>query len=302
MLLGGGGQGKGVFLSVIREILGVGNVSASTLQTLVENRFATAGLYGKLANISGDVNDVMLSDSGIFKALTGDDLIRAEFKGKPEFNFLNRAKLLFSANQLPPTKDKSTGYFRRWVLIDFKREMVKHPNTHLLAELLEERSGIFNWMLEGAKRVSESGFSYETDPEKMAAAYIERSEPVVKFLEECYIEDFDKHETSAEVFSAYNTWARENKMKRLSSKGFVNAMKNQTIFSLEYTRLGSLDDNGNRPMVFIGIQSKVKYERQQEEAARWKAEEEKVEARAAALKERPVRISDFAEKPLIAVS
>lgn len=302
MLLGNGGQGKGVFLSVIREILGTGNVSASTLQTLIENRFATAGLYGKLANISGDVNDVMLSDSGIFKALTGDDLIRAENKGKPEFNFLNRAKLLFSANALPPTKDKSTGYFRRWVLIDFKREMVQHPNTHLLAELLEERAGIFNWMLEGAKMVRENGFSYENDPEKMAAAYIGRSEPVVKFLEECYIEDFDKHEPSAEVFSTYNAWARENKMKRLSSKGFVNAMKNQTIFSLEYTRLGSLDDNGNRPMVFIGIQSKAKFKRQQEEAARWKAEEEKVEARAAALKERPVRISDFAKKPLIAIS
>jgi phage/plasmid-associated DNA primase len=58
-----------------------------------------------------------------------------------------------------------------------------------------EKAGIFNWMLEGAKGVNANGFTYTNDSEEMAKRYIERSEPVVKFLEECCKEDFDGFES-----------------------------------------------------------------------------------------------------------
>jgi len=253
MLLGGGGQGKSVFLRVICEILSPTNVSAASLQSLIDNRFATSDLYGRIANISGDIPDMALSNTGTFKALTGDDRIRAEKKGKDAFEFWNRAKLLFSANQLPPTKDKSSGYMRRWILIDFNRAMVKDPNPRLTAELLTEKAGILNWMLQGAKQVNEKGFSYTTDSEEMARRYIERSEPVVKFLEACCEEDFDEFEPSKNVFSAYNTWASLNRKKRMGSKEFVNAMRNQTVYSVEYRKRSNYDATYDRPWGFQGI-------------------------------------------------
>ena len=236
MLLGGGGQGKSVFLKVIAEILNTANVSAASLQTLVDNRFGTNSLYGKLANIAGDIPDMALSNTAIFKGLTGDDRIRAEEKGKPAYEFWNRAKLLFSANALPPSKDKSTGYFRRWILIDFNRPMVENPNPRLAAELLEEKAGIFNWMLAGAKRLNESGFSYTTKPEEMAKRYVERSEPIVKFLEDCCVEDFDGFETSKKLYATYNAWARVRHKKRMSSREFLNAMKAQNVYSTEHRK------------------------------------------------------------------
>ena len=234
MLLGGGGQGKSVFLKVLAEILNTANVSAASLQTLVDNRFATADLYGKLANISGDIPDMALSNTGIFKALTGDDRIRAEMKGKNPFDYWNRSKLIFSANQLPPTKDKSTGYMRRWLLIDFLREMVTTPNPRLSAELLAEKEGIFNWMLEGAKRVRENGFTYTSNSDEMAKRYIERSEPVTLFLKECCDEDFESFETSKSLFAVYNAWARHNHKKRMGGREFITAMRNQSAYPIEY--------------------------------------------------------------------
>ncbi|PGV90631.1 DUF5906 domain-containing protein, partial [Bacillus cereus] len=45
------------------------------------------------------------NESGDFKALTGDDVVRVEFKGENSFDFLNRARLVFSANKLPKFKD-----------------------------------------------------------------------------------------------------------------------------------------------------------------------------------------------------
>jgi putative DNA primase/helicase len=212
------------------------NISAASLQTLVENRFATADLYGKLANISGDIPDMALSNTGIFKGLTGDDRIRAEKKGQDPFDYWNRAKLIFSANQLPPTKDKSIGYMRRWILIDFLREMVQNPNPRLAAELLAEKSGILNWMLAGAKRVNEKGFTYTSDPEEMAKRYIERSEPVTLFLEECCKEDFDGFESVKALHAVYNAWVRRNHKKKMGSREFLNAMRNQSKYPVEYCR------------------------------------------------------------------
>jgi P4 family phage/plasmid primase-like protien len=254
MLLGGGGQGKSVFLKVLAEILNTSNVSAAGLQTLVDNRFGTNSLYGKLANMAGDIPDMALSNTAIFKGLTGDDRIRAEEKGAPAYEFWNRAKLLFSANALPPTKDKSTGYMRRWVLIDFNRPMVTNPNHRLAADLLAEKAGILNWMLTGAKRLNEMGFTYTPDPEEMAKRYIERSEPVVKFLEACCSEDFDGFVESKRLYASYNAWAKVNKRKRMGGREFINAMRNQSIYSLEYTKQYLYGEYGDRPWGFSGIQ------------------------------------------------
>lgn len=272
MLLGGGGQGKSVFLKVLAEILNPENVSAASLQTLVDNRFGTNSLYGKLANIAGDISDLALSNTAIFKGLTGDDRIRAEEKGKPAYDFWNRAKLIFSANSLPPSKDKSTGYFRRWILIDFNRPMVTDPNPRLAAELLEEKSGIFNWMLTGAKRLNQKGFTYTNKPEEMAKAYIERSEPIVKFLEECCEENFEGFVSVKELFSFYSMWQRKNHQKKLGSREFLNAMRNQTVMMVEYCRKTldiERDERGYinyeyKPWGFDGINLKVSKDNFQE--------------------------------------
>lgn len=250
MLVGNGGQGKSVWMIVISSILGMGNVSHVALQSLFDNRFASASMYRKLANFAGDIGDMALTESDMFKRTTGNDPIRAEEKGKPAFDFLSRAKQVYSANAIPPTKDKSTGYFRRWIIIEFLREMVQNPNIHLAAELLAEKPGIFNWMLEGAKRVNAQGFTYTKNPEEMAEKYTLLSEPVVAFLRDRCEEDYDEFVPSGELHREYTTWAKEHKKKPVSSKAFVNAMKNQTVYAIEYGRNQARED---RPRGYTGI-------------------------------------------------
>jgi putative DNA primase/helicase len=55
MLLGPGGNGKSTLLGLFRGLLGNANVAAVSLQQLGEDRFAAADLFGKLANICGDL-------------------------------------------------------------------------------------------------------------------------------------------------------------------------------------------------------------------------------------------------------
>jgi phage/plasmid-associated DNA primase len=55
MLLGEGKNGKGSFMAWARLLVGDSNVSEVKPQALDVSRFASAQLYGKLANLAGDV-------------------------------------------------------------------------------------------------------------------------------------------------------------------------------------------------------------------------------------------------------
>ena len=70
-------SGKSVLLNVITELLGKNNVSNVALQNL-SDRFKTAELRGKHVNIFADLPDIEIKDTGIFKALVGEDYINCE--------------------------------------------------------------------------------------------------------------------------------------------------------------------------------------------------------------------------------
>ncbi|MPZ08570.1 MAG: hypothetical protein GEU26_19540, partial [Nitrososphaeraceae archaeon] len=64
MLMGGGNNGKGTFLHVLEKLLGgKRNITAVSLHDLVNTRFSTASLYGKLANIAGDIDGSYLEST-----------------------------------------------------------------------------------------------------------------------------------------------------------------------------------------------------------------------------------------------
>ena len=67
LLLGEGRNGKTKYLEMLREFLGRGNCTAHTLQSLTTNRFAVAGLFGKLANIAPDLPSRALREAGPLK-------------------------------------------------------------------------------------------------------------------------------------------------------------------------------------------------------------------------------------------
>lgn len=102
MLTGTGRNGKGTFLRVVNTLLGHGNVTSVSLHDLVNTRFSTASLFGKIANIAGDIDGTYLESTATFKAITGQDLISAEHKGRDRFDFTPWAVPVFSANKVPP--------------------------------------------------------------------------------------------------------------------------------------------------------------------------------------------------------
>ena len=78
ILLGEGANGKTVYLEMLRRFLGRENCTAYSLQSFTTNRFAIAGLYGKLANISPELPSTALRQAGPLKTLTGLDTVEAK--------------------------------------------------------------------------------------------------------------------------------------------------------------------------------------------------------------------------------
>jgi P4 family phage/plasmid primase-like protien len=161
VLVGSGANGKSTYLDGIRRLIGGRNISASSIQNLQANRFATTSLIGKLANICADLPTRELTQSDVFKQITGDDPIWVEPKYKKEFKIHCFARLLFSANNPPTSKEGGSAYYRRWVIVPFNREFT--PNSanfrtrdEIAASLFTrgEMSGFLNRALEGMRRLN----------------------------------------------------------------------------------------------------------------------------------------------------
>jgi P4 family phage/plasmid primase-like protien len=213
MLIGPGGNGKGTYLRVLRAIIGAANYSAVSLSALTNNRFAPATLYGKLANIAGDIDPTHLKETGTFKMLTGGDAITAEYKMKDPFTFESYAVPLFSANEIPTTADTSVGYFRRWIPLKFPRALSGRFDE---SSILDEAPGIAAHALTHHLRdVLASGITPNAvtqDEFEMA------SDPLRLFWSEMCVIDPNAFTSRTLLYSTYKRWAESGGSAVLSNR------------------------------------------------------------------------------------
>ena len=119
ILVGSGANGKGTLLNLISAMIGQDNISNVTAQDLCESRFKSAEIFGKLANICADIPASPITDTSQIKMIASGDSISAERKNQHPFQFRPFATLLFSANEIPRSKDKTHAFYRRWNFIPF---------------------------------------------------------------------------------------------------------------------------------------------------------------------------------------
>jgi len=227
MLIGEGANGKSTWLELLRTFLGNENVSTEPLQSFEANRFSIGCLFGKLANIYADLSDRALVKTGNFKMLTGGDTISAEYKFRDRFNFKNYAKLIFSANKIPESKEDTTAFFRRWIIINFPKQFLPdNPKTdpQLLKKLTTEAelSGFLNWCLEGLRRLIENNkFSRSRSIEETREQYLRSSDPVKAFAMDRLEHKAGNAIPKSEVYKAFIGYCQEMKLPTVSQVVFA---------------------------------------------------------------------------------
>jgi putative DNA primase/helicase len=233
MLLGAGSNGKSVLLKVIKSLLGDDNISSVTLQALSEDRFAKAQLFGKLANIAGDLDPKPVESSGAFKMLTGEDTITADHKFGQPFQFVNYATLVFSANEWPVSYDQTEAYFTRWIAIPFTQRYredgdVLKPGERRADPTLgdrlvttEELEGLLVRAVAGARRLRErGGFAVPQSVREAVGDYRQWADTVLAWVDECVTMSPELRMPRRDVYHLYQDWCKNNGRSAVSSKKF----------------------------------------------------------------------------------
>jgi putative DNA primase/helicase len=236
LFLGTGRNGKSKTLELMKTFVGVENCVNISLQQLEKDNFIMSSLFGKLANLSADISKTALHETGNFKLLVGHDVVSAPRKFQTPIQFVNYAKMIFLANELPVTHDNSIGFFDRWIMIDFnfrfylpnqfqalltRTEFDKIADTELIKKLTtpEEMSGLLNWAIEGLHRLlHQNNFSFSTSTDGVKRKWKLRSSTFSAFFDECCEKQYGKIITKDDLRQAYYTYCNKYQVSTESDR------------------------------------------------------------------------------------
>lgn len=232
VMVGGKRNGKSTILDVISALLGESNIAALDLSELGD-RFRTAMLTGKLANIGDDIGDDFLQGAqvSIFKKIVAGNRITAEQKNASPFDFIPYTKLLFSANDIPRMKDRTGAVIDRLIIIPFDAKFMEtdpdfDPNIN--EKLVQEDALEYLIVLAVdalKKLIRTKRFTSSSRVQAQLESYEEVNNPILGFLDEADPEtDIEEHYTD-EVYLQYAQYCRTNNTQQMTAIAFTKQIK-----------------------------------------------------------------------------
>lgn len=214
-LLGGGSNGKSTYLSLLRKFIGLRNISSQNLDAITNSndKFASSALYKKLVCEMGETNFTSLKSTEQLKKLSGRDLIKCEFKGKQGFEYINYAKIIIASNSIPETHDKTDGFFRRFVIVDFPNQYAELRDV--LAEIPdEEYSNLALWsVVELGSLLRTRSFYLEGSIENRKLEYEKKSDPLTAFIKDYWVTDSGSEVQASEFHAEYEKYLGSRGMR-----------------------------------------------------------------------------------------
>jgi putative DNA primase/helicase len=256
-LIGAGMNGKSCYLKLLKKFIGEENVTATELDTLISSRFEVTRLHKKLVCIMGETNFSEISKTSILKKATGQDDIGFEYKNKTPFTGINYAKVIIATNNLPETTDKTIGFYRRWLIIDFPNQFSEEKD--ILSEIPEEEyscltlkcCSILHDMLKSRK------FTNEGTVEERAKRYEDKSNPMDKFMKEfCDSTDPDSYLWKFEFEKKFNQWCKQNRFREFSDITIGKKMKELGFLEVRKIAFWLNDGKGGQLRAWGGLRWK----------------------------------------------
>ena len=225
-LVGEKRNGKSTFLDMVSTLLGEENISNLDLSE-IGDKFKTAELAGKLANIGDDINDEYIPNSSIFKKVVSGDKVTVERKGQDPFKLASYAKFFFSANSLPRIgrgKD-SAAVLDRLVVIPFEAKFTKDDPDYdpfIKYKLRDEEvmEALIVKAIDGLREVlAEQQFATCDRVGEKMVEYEYNNNPILMFFDD--LEEVDYiNEPVKDVYKAYKGFCIANGIEPYSAIEF----------------------------------------------------------------------------------
>ena len=224
ILIGVPGSGKSTALNMLIDAVGADNVSCITLQDLNE-RFTPTELLGKLLNACADLPKKALDQVDAIKRITGEDLVKGEYKGGKVFAFRSYAKLIFSANEMPVNLDeKSEAFYRRMLSIEVLQRGAEISN--LKEGLAYSMPGFIRECVAALSRMYNSGREIDSpNSKRLVHEYHREADNVQAFLDDQIERKPGERIERTRLYKLYENYCFDNKWSALNSRSFYKNLR-----------------------------------------------------------------------------
>ena len=177
----------------------------------------------------GETNFSEIDKTSTLKKLSGGDLIGFEYKNKDPFEDINYAKILISTNNLPATSDKTIGFYRRWLIIDFPNTFDEKKNILDDIPDIEYENLALKCITQLKVLLQEREFFKEGTIEERIKRYEDKSNPFDKFWNENIQENLSSHISKNDFRTKLNSWCRENRFREMSDRTIAKHMTEKNV-------------------------------------------------------------------------
>lgn len=246
VVYGGGGTGKSTILNIAGHIFGEysGALGPDKLMVRrnedVPSHFAT--LIGKRMIQVPELDALGLVDTALLKRLTGGDAIQTRRMRQDDITVRFTGAMWLTANELPKVPSQEDAFWGRLKLIPWNRSVPKEEVDYYLEDKLkDERDGIFNWMIGGARLYFEEGLVVSQKGQQILSEYREDEDYVGRWLaEECEeVDDRTLWTPRSELLANWVTW-----------KNKTRCPVNEKTWAADLERKGIMRERRNRGVTF----------------------------------------------------
>jgi len=233
---GGGRNGKGTLLHLMRQIMGgYGREIDEDIIIKEKNsniKHAMADLYGIRSGFASDVSSGVLNIKAL-KTITGGDEVVGEKKYKDAFTFRPIVKLTFSSNPILRLPESSQAIKSRLRYIPFKAKFAGREDRGLEDRLLKEAPQILWHLIQEAKvyivNANTCGFPPCKTIDSATENYIKSEDAIAQFLDECTTDSEHNTVLTSALYNKYTEWSAARKEKAMSSNLFGRKVSERDV-------------------------------------------------------------------------
>ena len=217
---GEGGTGKSTYMNLLHRMVG-GDINCSHIGLAdFDKDYYLASTVGKLLNIDDDVVDgKLLENTGRFKSIISGNVISVRQIYREVMDFIPYITCIYSCNRLPRIMDKTSGLYRRMVLIELNHK-VKKPDPLFMNKVTESDMEYFLFKaVEGIKLAIEEGRFRVTQSEaQLLQIFKRRQSPLNEWLYETDMTLEDLHEKRClSLYAQFTEWCSNNGYSKIMS-------------------------------------------------------------------------------------
>ena len=219
LIVGPKRSGKGTIADVCQDIVGLDNWTNPTLDDLGKN-FGVAPLIGKQIAVIRDARLGHWSDKKLIieklLSISGGDSVNADRKHLTPWTGYLSTRFVILTNEFPSLPDASGALASRFIPLELTESFFGKEDHGLRGRLKNEHPAIFNWCLDGLRRLEKRGyFKLPKESQEIINDFEDLGSPVKVFIREGYNLVPGLSVSTADVFQDWKRYCDEKGLPHL---------------------------------------------------------------------------------------